>query len=90
MGVVLWIAIGVVAGSVAKLVMPGRNAGGVPMGILLGVGGALTGGILGAVLAGGMSSDIDVRALLMAMCGALMVLLAYRSFAMRSPEEPTK
>ena len=90
MGVVLWIAFGVVAGSLAKFVMPGPNAGGVPMGILLGVGGALSGGVLGAVLAGGMSSAIDVRSLLMAICGTLFVLLSYRSLAMRSPEEPTK
>jgi uncharacterized membrane protein YeaQ/YmgE (transglycosylase-associated protein family) len=81
MGIVLWIAFGVVAGSLAKLVMPGPNAGGVPMGILLGVG---------AFWAGGISTAIDVRSLLMAMCGTLIVLLGYRSLAMRSAEGPTK
>ena len=90
MGIVLWIAFGVVAGSLAKLVMPGPNAGGVPMGILLGVGAALSAGFLGAFWAGGMSSAIDARSLIMAMCGTLVVLLGYRSLAMRSPEEATK
>jgi uncharacterized membrane protein YeaQ/YmgE (transglycosylase-associated protein family) len=90
MGVVLWIVFGIAAGSLAKFVMPGPHAGGIPIGILIGVVGALAGGVLGAVLAGGMSSAIDVRALLMAICGALVVLLCYRSFAMRAAEEPTK
>jgi uncharacterized membrane protein YeaQ/YmgE (transglycosylase-associated protein family) len=90
MGIISWIFLGLIAGALAKFVMPGPNAGGVPMGILLGVGGALSGGVLGAVLAGGLSSAIDVRSLLMAVCGTLIVILCYRSFAMRSGEEPTK
>jgi uncharacterized membrane protein YeaQ/YmgE (transglycosylase-associated protein family) len=90
MGIVMWILIGLVAGSVAKIVMPGPNAGGVPMGVLLGVSGALAGGLLGDVLAGGMSTAIDARSLIMAICATLFVLLCYRSLAMRLQEAPKK
>jgi uncharacterized membrane protein YeaQ/YmgE (transglycosylase-associated protein family) len=90
MQIVLWIAVGVLAGSVAKLIMPGPSAGGVLMGIPLGVGGALAGGVIGVVLAGELTNAIDVRSLLMALCGTLLVLLSYRSFAMRFQEEPSK
>jgi len=86
MGVLLWIVFGIMAGSVAKLVMPGPNAGGIIVAILVGMGGALTGGLMGAVLDGGLSTAVDVRSLLMAIFGSLILLLSYRSFAMRSME----
>ena len=44
MGIIGWIVLGLIAGAVAKLLMPGRDPGGVIMTILLGIGGALVGG----------------------------------------------
>jgi uncharacterized membrane protein YeaQ/YmgE (transglycosylase-associated protein family) len=84
MGILIWIMVGLVAGSVAKLVMPGPSAGGIAIAIPLGIGGALVGGLLGSMFSGGTVTGFDFRCLLMAISGALFVLLSYRSYAMRA------
>ena len=89
MGIVLWLALGAGAGSLARWVMPGPWAGGIPVGILLGLGSAVVSGVLGTLLAGGLTVAIDVRSALMAACGTLLVLLCYRSYALRFEEQPT-
>lgn len=83
MGILLWIVFGVAAGSVARLVMPGPSAGGMPMALSLGIGGALLGGLVGTLL-GGTVTGFDFRSLVMAIIGSLAVLFSYRSFAMRA------
>ncbi len=83
MGLALWIVFGVLAGSVAKLVMPGPSAGGVMVAVALGVAGAVVGGLIGTVL-GGALSGFDFRSLLLAIIGSLGVLFSYRSYAMRA------
>jgi hypothetical protein len=57
-----------------------------PVGIVLGVSGALLGGLLGAVLAGGLTFAVDIRSVLMAVSAILIVLLCYRSYALRYEE----
>jgi uncharacterized membrane protein YeaQ/YmgE (transglycosylase-associated protein family) len=52
MGIFLWIVFGLVAGSVAKLVMPGPDRLGIVGTMLVGVAGAIVGGLIGAVLGG--------------------------------------
>ena len=47
-----WIVFGLIVGALAKLVMPGRDPGGIIVTILLGIAGALLGGFLGGVSAG--------------------------------------
>ena len=84
MGILLWIVFGIVAGSFAKLIMPGPDRLGVVGTILLGVAGAIVGGWIGAMLGSGGVTGFDVRSLLMAMIGSLAVLLCYRSFSMRA------
>ncbi len=83
MGFLLWVAFGVVAGSMARRVLPGPSAGGLAMAIPLGVGGAIVGGGIGLLL-GPSTAAIDVRALLLAIAVSLGVLLCYRSFALRT------
>lgn len=83
MGIPVWIFLGIVTGSVARLAMPGPRAGGLAVAIPLGIGGALLGG---AMSRWGMLHSYDVRDFLMAMIGALAVLVAYRSSAMRGTE----
>jgi uncharacterized membrane protein YeaQ/YmgE (transglycosylase-associated protein family) len=82
MGILLWIVCGLVAGSGAKLVMPGPNAGGLALAIPLGIGGAVLGGLLGTLL-GGSVTGIDFRSLVMAIIGSIAVLFSYRSYALR-------
>lgn len=84
MGILLWIVFGFVAGSVAKLVMPGPTAGGIPVAILVGMGGAVAGGLLSTLFAGGTLTGFEFRGLLMAIIGALMLLFSYRCYAMRA------
>ena len=46
MGILLWIVFGLIAGVVAKFLMPGRDPGGIIVTILLGIGGAIVGGFV--------------------------------------------
>lgn len=73
-----WILFGLVVGVVAKLLMPGRDPGGMIVTILLGIGGALVGGFLGRVL--GWYGENDPVGFVMAVLGAILVLFVYRKF----------
>ena len=84
MGILLWIVFGLIAGAVAKLLMPGRDPGGWIVTILLGIGGALIGGILSTTLGFGAISGFDLRSLLIAIGGSLVLLFAYRFLTARS------
>ena len=84
MGILLWIVFGVVAGSFAKWVMPGPDAGGIAVAIPVGIGGALLGGLLSTVFPGGTATGFDFRGLVMAISGSLLMLFSYRCYAMRA------
>jgi uncharacterized membrane protein YeaQ/YmgE (transglycosylase-associated protein family) len=83
MGIFLWIVVGLIAGSVAKWVMPGPDPLGVLGTILLGVGGGVLGGFLGVIF-GGTVAGFDFLNLITAILGALILLIGYRSYAMRA------
>ena len=84
MEIALAIVFGIVAGSVAKLIMPGPKAGGMVVAVLVGIAGASFGGLLGTIVDGGASTAFDPRTLLMGVIGALLLLFSYRCFAMRA------
>jgi uncharacterized membrane protein YeaQ/YmgE (transglycosylase-associated protein family) len=78
MGILAWIVLGLIAGALAKLIMPGRQGGGIILTIVLGVVGAVVGGFLGTHVFGfGDISGFDVRSIAIAVGGALVVLLLY-------------
>jgi uncharacterized membrane protein YeaQ/YmgE (transglycosylase-associated protein family) len=78
MGILAWILLGLVAGVLAKFIMPGRQGGGIILTIVLGIVGALVGGFLGThVLGIGDISGFDLRSIAIAVAGALLVLLLY-------------
>ena len=79
MSIIGWILFGLIVGVVAKLLMPGRDPGGLIVTILLGIGGALVGGFLGRVL--GWYGEGDPVGFLMAVMGAILVLFAYRKIS---------
>ena len=83
MGLLLWIVFGILAGSVAKLVMPGPDRLGMVGTILVGVAGAVVGGFIGALSGSGGLIGFDLRSFLMAVIGSFAVLFCYRSFSMR-------
>ena len=78
MGILSWIVFGLIAGVVAKYVMPGPDSGGIVLTILLGVAGAVVGGFIGAQLGYGSVTGFDVRSLLIAIGGALVLLVGFR------------
>jgi uncharacterized membrane protein YeaQ/YmgE (transglycosylase-associated protein family) len=78
MGILSWILMGFVVGLLARLVMPGRDPAGIIITILLGIAGAFVGGYIGSLLGLGTITGFDVRSLLLAIGGAVLLLLLYR------------
>ncbi len=79
MNILFWIAFGLVAGIVAKLLLPGRDPGGCIITMLLGVLGAFVGGFLYTTLTNKpYAAQFDLGSVLVAVGGAVLVLLSYR------------
>jgi uncharacterized membrane protein YeaQ/YmgE (transglycosylase-associated protein family) len=82
-GVLGWILFGLVVGVLAKLVMPGRDPGGVIITMLLGIVGAVLGGFIGRAL--NLYRADEPAGLVMSTIGAIVVLAIYRAVARRGP-----
>ena len=80
--IVGWIIFGLIVGVVAKLVMPGKDPGGIVVTMLLGIVGALVGGFLGRAL--NLYGPQDVAGFFMSVLGAIVVLAIYRMVTKRS------
>ena len=72
-GILGWIVFGLIVGVIAKLVMPGRDGGGMIVTILLGIAGAVVGGFLGR--ATGMYGPNDAAGIFMSILGAVVLLV---------------
>ncbi len=84
MGIISWIVFGLIAGIIAKLLMPGRDPGGCIITMLLGVAGAFVGGFLYRLLTGqDVFFRFDLGSLLVAVVGAIVILVIYRLIAGR-------
>jgi uncharacterized membrane protein YeaQ/YmgE (transglycosylase-associated protein family) len=77
MGILSWILFGLVAGALAKLIMPGDQGGGIVLTTVLGIVGALAGGFLGTLLGFGAVGGFNLRSFAIAIAGALAVLWVY-------------
>lgn len=75
-GVIGWIIFGLIVGAVAKLLMPGRDPGGIIVTMALGIAGALLGGFVGRAL--GWYGENDAAGFLMSLLGAVLLLWIYR------------
>jgi uncharacterized membrane protein YeaQ/YmgE (transglycosylase-associated protein family) len=73
-----WIVFGLIIGAIAKLLMPGRDPGGIIVTILLGIVGALLGGFLGRSM--GLYGPGEAAGFVMALIGAMILLVLYRLF----------
>jgi uncharacterized membrane protein YeaQ/YmgE (transglycosylase-associated protein family) len=80
-GIIAWIVIGGIAGAIAKLIMPGKDPGGIIVTILLGVAGALLAGFLGQAI--GWYEPGEGAGFIAAIVGALILLVLYRMIAGR-------
>lgn len=78
MGILAWIVFGLLAGVVAKFIMPGKDPGGFIVTILLGIAGAVIGGFIGTLIGFGSVSGFDLRSFVIAVLGALLLLFIYR------------
>jgi len=75
-GVLGWIIFGLVVGAIAKLVMPGRDPGGIFVTIIIGIVGAMLGGWLGRVM--GLYGPDQPAGFFMALLGSIILLAIYR------------
>ena len=75
-GIIGWVLFGLVVGVIAKLLMPGRDPGGIIVTILLGIVGAVLGGFLGRSM--GLYGPGDAAGFLMSLLGAVLLLGLYR------------
>ena len=76
MSILVWIVFGLVVGAVAKLVMPGKDPGGLLVTMSLGIAGAFVGGFLGQLL--GWYEPGQPAGFVMATLGAVLLLFVYR------------
>lgn len=73
-----WLLVGLVVGTAAKLIMPGRDPGGLVITLCIGLAGSFIGGYAGSLLGVGSVSGFDVESLALATAGAVILLAAYR------------
>ncbi|HEV3455856.1 MAG TPA: GlsB/YeaQ/YmgE family stress response membrane protein [Thermoanaerobaculia bacterium] len=79
MSLLAWIVLGLVAGLIAKALVPGRDPGGCIITILIGIAGALLGGWLSTLFGfGGLAGGLDLRNLIIAVLGAIVLLVLWR------------
>jgi len=78
MGILSWIVMGLIVGVLAKFIMPGKDPGGFIITILLGIAGAFVGGFIASHLGLGTFTGFNVVSLLIAIGGAVLLLILYR------------
>lgn len=78
MSIIAWIVIGLIAGLIAKAIMPGRDPGGFIVTTLLGIAGAIIGGWIGSAVLGRGLQGWSWQSLLLAVVGAIILLGLYR------------
>ena len=78
MGILSWIIFGLIAGALAKWIMPGKDPGGCVITIVIGVVGAFIGGFIGTALGLGTVTGFDIRSFFIAVLGSIILLAAYR------------
>ncbi len=77
MGILTWIIFGLIAGALAKLIMPGNQGMGWLMTIILGIVGAYVGAFVGQLLELGDVTGFNIGSMFLAVAGALLVLWIY-------------
>jgi uncharacterized membrane protein YeaQ/YmgE (transglycosylase-associated protein family) len=77
MGILLWVVFGLIAGAIAKFLMPGKAPGGIILTIVLGIVGAIVGGFVGTLIGFGDISGFDPRSMALAVGGGILVLFIY-------------
>jgi uncharacterized membrane protein YeaQ/YmgE (transglycosylase-associated protein family) len=75
---IIWIVLGLIAGIIAKMLMPGRDPGGFIITAILGIIGALVGGFISTRLGFGDVTGFNLPSIIIAVLGAMLLLFIYR------------
>ena len=79
MSIIAWIVLGLIAGALAKLLMPGKDGGGWIITMALGIAGAFVGGFVGSALGlGGVTDGVNLGSIITATAGAFILLFVYK------------
>jgi uncharacterized membrane protein YeaQ/YmgE (transglycosylase-associated protein family) len=79
MGIIGWIVLGLIAGAIAKAILPGDDPGGIFVTMLIGIVGAIVGGFIASALGiGDLDEFFDIGTWVIAIAGSLLLLLIYR------------
>ena len=78
MGFISWVILGLIAGAIAKLLLPGKDPGGFIITIIIGIIGAIIGGYLSTILGFGTVTGVNFGSIIIAILGAIVLLLIYR------------
>lgn len=78
MSIIAWAVIGLLAGAIAKAIMPGNDPGGIIVTMLIGIVGAFVGGWVGGMLTGSGLNGFSLWSLVLAVVGSLLLLWIYR------------
>ncbi len=81
MGILSWIVVGLIAGLLAKVILPGKDPGGLIITTLIGMVGAVVGGLVVGILGGAGATGFNVWSIMVATLGAIILLAIYRLFA---------
>lgn len=85
MGILTWILVGLIAGVLAKIAMPGPDPGGIILTIVIGIVGALIGGfVVNRLLGGPNVTGFNLPSILVATLGAIILLAVYRLITRRA------
>ena len=82
MGLLGWAIFGLIVGALAKLVMPGKDPGGIIVTMLLGIVGAVVGGYVGQAI--GLYGPGEPAGFIMSTIGAVLLLFLYRMFTRKT------
>jgi uncharacterized membrane protein YeaQ/YmgE (transglycosylase-associated protein family) len=83
-GLISWIAVGLIAGLLARWITPGPDPGGIIVTVLVGMAGASLGGFVLGILGGAGATGFNVWSILVATLGALILLFLYNLIARRT------
>jgi uncharacterized membrane protein YeaQ/YmgE (transglycosylase-associated protein family) len=84
-GILSWILVGLVAGVLAKIAMPGPDPGGIILTIVIGIVGALIGGfVVNNILGGPDVTGFNLTSILVATLGSVILLAVYRLVTRRA------
>lgn len=78
-----WVVLGLIAGAIAKWILPGNDPGGVIVTIVIGIVGAVVGGFIGTALGFGAVTGLDLGSIAIAVLGSIVLLMGFRAVRSR-------